>query len=244
MSVTVGYDCIAVNISKCPSGAQLAGYTTGGGDIEWTQSDWNAHPGALRICQDAGASDHSADYLDVERYAATNAVAAEWYKAAYANYKAAARPGQRCPGFYTSMDNVTPLVNALIAGGVTSGPKLIVADWNDTQAQALLAVANASGPFPIVGVQWASEASYDIDTWSTAWLTDVSKVAPKPPTPKLNRHTMTGDQTFGEVAQSRDANAEELFLRGPDGDWTSGDWDWVLNVWKPEAGFPYYTENP
>lgn len=178
MTVVVGYDVTAANIGQAPAGAQLAGYSTGGDGIEWSAADWAAHPGALRICQDTGASDATADYLDVERYAATNDDAAGWYKRAYAAFWAVARAGQRHPGIYTSMDNVTPLVNALIAGGVSSGPKLIVADWDDSNPEATAAVQSASGPFPVVGVQYADAGDYDVDVWSAAWLSLVS--APYP----------------------------------------------------------------
>src|SRR6266702_7641332 len=159
MSVVVGHDAVRANIGHLPQGP-CAGYTTGtdgtGGtvDIRWRAADWAAHPGAVRICQDAAASDHTADVLDVERYAATNAGAAGWYKAAEKAYLAAQRPGQRSPAVYTSASNVTPLVNALIAGGVRSGCGLWVANWNLTQVQAYADVMNAAGPFPVVAVQW------------------------------------------------------------------------------------------
>ena len=173
MSVVVGHDSIHVNVSRLPPGP-CAGYTTGTPDIRWTAADWAARPGAVRICQDSAASDHTADVLDVERYAATNSEAAGWYKAAEKAYLAGQRPGQRSPAVYTSASNVTPLVNALIAGGVKSGPGLWVANWNLTQVQAYADVINAAGPFPIVAVQWASGQWYDTDVFSGSWLARVS----------------------------------------------------------------------
>ena len=179
MSIVVGYDAIRVNLPHVPAGRQVAGYTTGSGDVPWTAEDWAAHPGAVRICQDAGATDRTADVLDIERGAATIADAPGWYRDAVGHYQAGTRPGQRWPGMYTSQSNVTPLVNALIAGGVKSGPRLIVANWNLTEAQAEVPVLDASGPFPIAGLQFAALQFYDVDVWSEAWLSVVSKEKPR-----------------------------------------------------------------
>lgn len=179
MSIVIGYDATHANIARLPKGAQAAGYTTGSPDIKWTAADWAAHPGALRICQDALASDTTADYLDIERYAATNGEAARWYRAALASYHAAKRPGQRWPALYTSASNVTPLVNALKADGVASGPKLIIANWNLTQAQAIAEViTGVFGSFSVVGVQFADPGPYDINVFSRAWLDTVSGQPP------------------------------------------------------------------
>src|SRR6266571_1509911 len=198
MSVVVGRDGIHANIGHLPPG-QCAGYTTGSADIRWTSADWKAHPGAVRICQDSAASDHTADCLDVERYAATNSGAAGWFKAAEKAYLAGQRPGQRSPAVYTSASNVTPLVNALIAGGVTSGCGLWVANWNLTQVQAYADVVNAAGPYPIVGVQWASGQYYDTDVFSGSWLARVSAGAPGAP----YRHLTRAGDTVGSLAKAR-----------------------------------------
>ena len=176
MSVVVGHDSIHANIGHLPSG-QSAGYTTGSADIRWTNSDWNAHPGAVRICQDSG-TDHTADCLDVEQGAATNTQAAAWFKAAEKAYAAADRPGQRSPAIYTSASNVTPLVNDLIGAHITSGCALWVANWNLTDAQAVADVENGAGPFPIIGIQYHSGATYDTDVFSGTWLATVSSAGP------------------------------------------------------------------
>lgn len=191
MSITTGYDCIRTNIGSLPKGAAMvAGYSTGDGDVPWGAADWAAHPHALRICQDHALSDHTADYGDIEQFAGVNSAAPGFYTAALAAYKAGTRPGQRWPGFYTSASNVTPLANTLVAAGIHSGPRLIIANWNlsDAQARADLAAAMAllaaggPDPFPIVGYQFADPGPYDIDVWSTAWLDAVSQ-APHPPPP-------------------------------------------------------------
>jgi hypothetical protein len=202
MSVVVGHDAIHANISHLPPGQQ-AGYTTGTDgtngtvDIRWRPADWKARPGAVRICQDSTASDHTADVLDVERFAATNAEAAGWFKAALGTYHSAKRPGQRSPAIYTSASNVTPLVNALIAGGVTSGVGLWVANWNLSLPQAYADVVNAAGPYPIVAVQWSSGATYDTDVFSGGWLARVSQATPGAPYRHLTR---AGDTVAGLAA--------------------------------------------
>ena len=203
MSVVVGHDAIRANILHLPAG-QVAGYTTGtdgsGGtvDIRWRASDWNAHPGAVRICQDPGATDQTADILDVESGAATVADCAPWAAKAHGNYTSAARPGQRIPAIYTSASNVTAVANALTAAKLT-GVGLWVANWNLTQAQAYADVVNAAGPFPIIGVQWASGPFYDTNVFSGSWLGRVSAAAG---TGSHTHKTVAGD-TLGSISDSR-----------------------------------------
>lgn len=177
-----GYDAIHANIGSLPHG-HAAGYSTGTGGITWTPGDWTAHPGAVRIDQDPAAADPTADILDVENGAATPADGPAWYRRAEADYLRAARPGQRRPGIYASMDSVTDVVNALIAGGVTSGCGLFIADWSLSFAEAVALVANPSGPFPVVGVQYKDAGPYDCDVFSVPWLENVSGKTPPPPPP-------------------------------------------------------------
>ena len=183
----VGYDATRVNIASLPKGAQVyAGYSTGSGDVPWSEADFAAHATALgpclRIDQDPAASDATADILDVERGAATIADAPGWARRALADFRAATRPGQRSPAIYCSAGNVTLVVNALIGGGVTSGAGLAVANWSITEAQAIGDVIAAAGPFPVVGVQWSDPGPYDVDVFSRAWLRNQA-VAPAPPRP-------------------------------------------------------------
>ena len=177
MSEVIGFDCTHQNIGQLPPGQQYAGYSTGSPDIRWTPENWAAHPGALRIVQDDGLTDATADYADVERFAGTNAQAPGWYRRALISWRAATRPGQRWPGFYTSLSNVTPLVNALIAGRVTSGPKLIIARWDlGSTIEDILRIADAAGPFPVVGMQIINAGPYDLDLFSALWLGTVSRL--------------------------------------------------------------------
>jgi hypothetical protein len=177
-SATVGYDVTGASLPHAPAGAQLAGYSTGSGGIPWTTAQFGAHPGAVRIDQDAGASDPTADVLDVERGAATFADCPGWVKRAQNDFRTAARPGQRWPAIYASASSITPVVNSLIAGGIDSGVGLWVANWSLSQAQAFADVVNAAGPFPIVAVQWSSGQFYDTDVFSQHWLKNVSTASP------------------------------------------------------------------
>ena len=197
MSTVNAHDAIQANVSHLPPG-QAAGYTTGSAIIVWTAASWHAHPGAVRICQDVGASDHTADVLDVERGAATNGEAAGWFKAAQTAFLAGHRPGQRSPAIYTSASNVTPLVDALINDGVKSGPGLWVANWNLTQAQAVAEVEAATGPFPVIGVQYSNGQFFDFDVFSSAWLARVSKAKPT-----VHQHSTSAGDTVATLAASR-----------------------------------------
>jgi Putative peptidoglycan binding domain len=187
--VVVGYDAIRTNIGSLPRGAQIyAGYSTGSGVVPWAQADFDAHATALgpclRIDQDPAASDPTADYLDVERGAATFADSPGWAKRAQADFTAVRRRGQRSPAIYMSAVNVTPVVNALVGGGVKSGVGLIVANWSLTEVTAIADVVAAAGPFPIVGIQFADPGAYDVNVFSRAWLLNQAggvQPAPVPP---------------------------------------------------------------
>lgn len=206
MAIVAVTDLIRANLSHAPGG-RLAGYTTGSQDIRWTSADWNAHPGSVRICQDPAGSDHTADVYDVENYAGTNLSAVAWHHAAAGAFHANTRPGQRHPAIYTSMSNVTPLVNTFIAHGVTSGPKLWIASWMPDTTQALALLAESGGPFPVIGVQWGSRAYYDVNLFSGTWLADVSA---KPPPPAPSDYTADGVQTLAGLAAAHHTDVHEL----------------------------------
>jgi hypothetical protein len=237
------YDATHGGIGALPKG-QAAGYSTGSGSVPWTVADWNAHPGAVRICQDPAATDTTADVLDVEAGAATIGKCAGWAKAAIASVTAARRPGQRHPAIYMSLSNVTPVVNALIAGGVTSGVGLWVANWNLTEAEAQALVAHAGGPFPIIGVQYGNRGSYDVSVFSGPWLAAVSAVAPAhPATPKGPfRHTAPGNRTLAQIAAGRATTAAHL-LEVTAGALTPADITVTANLPLP-AGWVWYSTVP
>jgi hypothetical protein len=171
-TVTV-FDAIHANAPRLPKGL-AAGYTTGSGSVPWSAADWKAHPGAVRICQDPGATDTTADILDVESGAATVGRCAPWAEAAAANFAAGKRPGQRHPAIYMSLSVVTPVVNALIAGGIHEGPGLWIANWNFSAAEAAALIHASGGPFPVIGVQHRNAGAYDVSEFSKPWLDAVS----------------------------------------------------------------------
>lgn len=184
MSITVVYDCTTANVDNVPAG-QLAGYATGPG-VAWTASQWAAHPKAVRIAQSPVLGLDEAvhvDVLDVETGAANFAECGPWALNAMASFRAVLRPGQREPAIYMSASNVTAVVNALNAGGVHGGVGLWVANWSWTEAQAVQDVLAASGPFPVIGVQFHDAGAYDVSVFSSAWLAKVSALAPSPPPP-------------------------------------------------------------
>jgi hypothetical protein len=204
--IVSGNDATHENIGHLPAGL-AAGYTTGTDNIRWTEADWIAHPSALRFCQDAEATDNTADILDVERFAATPAVAADWSKAATASFEEVKRPGQRRPAIYMSGSNVTAVVNALLAGQVRSGVGLIVANWNLTDAQAVDEITTAAGPFPIEGIQFRNMGLYDADVFNAEWVGDVSKIQDST---KPTRHIAAGMVSLKSVANGRGADLSEV----------------------------------
>ena len=176
-----GFDCTGANIAHLPAG-QAAGYVTGSAGVAWTAADWEAHPAAVRIDQSPASTvwDASADVQDVESGAVTLAEIAPRARVMLAAYHAGVRPGQRSPAIYASKDSITAVTNALSAAGVT-GIGLAVADYSVTQAEAQAAVAEASGPYPIVWYQWSDQGTYDEGMFSVPWLSTVSVA--KPPAP-------------------------------------------------------------
>lgn len=174
MTVVYGADATGSNYSHLPKGLLYAGYTTGWGGIAWNEVQFAAHPDAIRVCQAAGATDTTADILDVEAGAATFLDCAPWAQAALANFRKGTRPGQRSPAIYCSQSNVTNVANALTAGNVT-GIGLWIANWSLTREQATTELAKSGGPFPVIGYQYEDAGFYDLDVWLASWTGNVSK---------------------------------------------------------------------
>jgi hypothetical protein len=195
-----GFDATSANIAHLPAG-QAAGYVTGSAGVAWTPTDWLDHPGAVRIDQSPADTvpDYAADVQDVEQGAVTLAEIAARVKVMLAAYHAGVRPGQRSPAVYASESNITNVVNALRAGGVTSCG-LAVADYSVTEAQAQAAVAESSGPFPIVWYQWSDQGgggTYDEGVFSVPWLSAVSVAKPPaPPGQWLSTSAWTWKEAF------------------------------------------------
>lgn len=192
MGFVFAYDVTAQFYSKAPQGTQLCGYDTGSGGVAWTPQMWAAHPGAVHIDQAPYTSVLQAMLDDEDMFSVVGHVTSDvldsedgavpvgspllsaWARGAQASFAAAVRPGQRRPALYQSLSNVSANVNALIAGGVTSGVGLWIASWGMPTAQAIAELAAASGPFPVIGLQVANAGDYDVDLFSAAWLSDVS----------------------------------------------------------------------
>jgi len=184
MSITVvtGWDATHSNLPHAPRTGQGAGYTTGSAGIAWLPPDWVSHPGAVRIDQDAGASDGTADVLDVENGAATPSECPGWVLKARASFNAGTRKGQREPAIYVNESNIHLVATALADAKIT-GVGLWVANWSLSQAQAEFMVANASGPYPVVAVQYSDQGgggTFDLDVFSKNWLDKVSGATPPP----------------------------------------------------------------
>jgi hypothetical protein len=164
---------LSINVGNLPAG-QHAGYVTGGGYIQWTSAQWVADPSAVRIDQSPANTplDETADVLDFESGAANVQNLRSWVENALNNFNAGTRPGQRRPMVYCDSMNVTAVVNTL----ASSHAAIWLADWNYSLSEAEAAINNASGPYPILAVQYNDAGSYDEDVFSTAWLTDVSGV--------------------------------------------------------------------
>lgn len=173
--LTIVHDATHANIETLPTG-QSAGYLTGSPDIQWTDTDWNTHPNALRIDQAPSADIPTADVLDVEGGAATPNSAPGWVSLARHSVANKARIGQRTlPVIYMSANNVTAVVNALVAAGIKHNVGLWVANFNLTQSEAGAIVSGSSGPFPIVGVQYTDNppaGTFDTSVFSTTYLND------------------------------------------------------------------------
>jgi len=181
MQTQLVYDAIHGDVSSLPTSYIAAGYVTGSPDIVWDDRDWAAHPRAIRIDQSPipGLWDGTADADDYENGAVILGELAGRAKSRMTAFKKGVRPGQREPLVYVSYDNVTAVVNALVAGGVES-LGLWVARWGIGYTSALAMVTGASGPFPIKGVQYANGALYDVSVFNTEWI---GNVATTPPTP-------------------------------------------------------------
>lgn len=175
MSIVIVDDSTHKNVGQLPVGVLAALYTTGSSDIKATPQDFANHPNAIHICQDHG-SDVTADMLDSESGAANPADCVKWLPLARAAFAKNVRPGQRWPGIYASLSNLPPIANAFTLAKITNVP-LWVAEWGLPQVSAISDITNASGPWPIVGMQIKNLAAFDFSLFSSTWLGKVSGVA-------------------------------------------------------------------
>lgn len=184
MNLITVFDCEGGNLAQLgiPAGVKMAGYITGFGAVPWTPAQFARHPDAIRIDQGPVNTplNELADVLDVEKSAATVDDVPEWVRGARAAFHAGARPGQRQPLIYMSRDTVTPVANVLAAANITSGVGLWLAAPM-LAADAAQLVTQASGPYPITGVQFAFNGDHDVSVFNADWFNNVSKAAPATP---------------------------------------------------------------
>jgi hypothetical protein len=181
MDLLTVYDATSANLSHVtpPPGVKMAGYVTGSGGVPWTSAQWAAHPDAIRIDQSPvnTALDETADVLDVEHLAATLADIPQWVHAAWGHYHAATRPGQRTPTIYMNHSTMTPVANALVAAGITSGVSFWLAELMSYPTAAKL-VTEAGGPYPVVGAQYEFNDTHDVSVVNAGWFANVSRRTP------------------------------------------------------------------
>jgi hypothetical protein len=246
MGIVFVRDCIGSNLSAVAAGwkGQFAGYVTGSGGVPWTPAQLEAHPGTVLIDQTptSGWWDPFADVDDVENGAVQLSEIAGRAKERKAAFAAAKRPGQREPAVYASEGQITPVVNALISGGVTSGVHLWIANWSVSEASAAQAVIDAAGPFPICGWQFADAGIDDLSVFSSTWLSVVSMKqpppTPHPPGPPFRHTTQPGDQVAA-IAASRNVTPRHL-LQLAAASYTAEDIDILAGHHLP-GGVPWYS---
>lgn len=178
---TVVFDATHKNINALPNKAAFqglpipvehAGYSTGSPDIQWTTQDIDNHPGCVLFDQSPNPSLISGDGDDYESGAVLLSELASRAQMRKAQFAKVVRKGQRRPFVYMSQSNIHDVANALVAGGVKDGVGLWVANWSETEASAVVDVLQASGPFPIIGIQFTNAGLYDASVVSTGWLAD------------------------------------------------------------------------
>jgi len=183
-AVVDGWDALGVNLDFAPGG-QGATYTTGDDGVAATAEQLAARPGIVRICQDAGATDDTADVLDIELGAATIADAPGWIDRARSSFRTGKRPGQREPALYMSSGNVPANLAALKAAKVAFPVWLWVARWGVTRAFAANEVEHTSGDLPECGFQYHNHPDFDEDVWAPGWLANVSTAPAGKPAPRV-----------------------------------------------------------
>jgi hypothetical protein len=189
MKYTQAADVTSTFADLVPAELQVCLYVTGTPDIAATPEQLAARPDAVRIDQspDITVLDTTADILDVERYAGTDAEAPQWLSDARDDYARATRPGQRNPGFYRDLAGRDSLADALEAAGIQSGVPLWLAWWNIGLDAAAKLLDTTYRCFHIVGVQYLNGPDWDWDVFTPAWLASRSgpeQTPPPAPTPE------------------------------------------------------------
>jgi hypothetical protein len=189
----------------------VALYDTGSGGIAASAADYAAHPGAIHIDQDAGASDTTADILDVETGAATPAEVPGWLNRARAAWKASQRRGQRWPGVYVNQSNLTSVANACNSAGVVDPVPIWLAEWNNNIPADSAQILASTGPFPLIGAQIANAGAWDTDLFSSVWLSNVAGIV-APPSPPASAWDWKSDgkESLRDLAQWHNTDVATL----------------------------------
>lgn len=194
---TTMYDTIGANASNIPQTAlKIAGYTTGYGDVPWTQADWQRfpHAGHVLIRQDMdNYTPWDFDVLDVEPRACTipDAVRASADRYHGRKWNTA---------IYIDKADVAVLCQQLPANGVPREyVQLFVADWDLNEQTAASMLGTTVNGYEIVAIQWASptsnphtvcpgdphgrtlsELNIDLSVTKPAWFAPPATPAPQP----------------------------------------------------------------
>lgn len=173
LATVTGYDVTSANYLHRPATGQPAFYVTGTPDIAATPAMMAAYPGAITINQSGSDLMTVADFYDVETGALTPAeVPGEIANARQARLHG---NGRRNPGVYVNQSNITAVANALSSAKLVNVP-LWVANYNLTLDEAISLLQTSSGPYPIVGYQYANAGLWDDDVWLTSWVTATSQI--------------------------------------------------------------------
>ena len=222
MTVQIVIDATHRNILAIPKGTLAALYTTGSQDIQATQTDFDNHPNAVRICQDHG-SDVTADIIDMETGAATPQDVITWLGKARNSFNSNMRPGQRWPGVYLSLSRLTEQANALVAAHDNNVP-LWIAEWGLSQATALANINAANGPFPTVAFQIKNLGTSDFSLFSTDWLNKRSgmptQITPHVPPGQWNDPKQWEWKQAVEFGIGLDGKIHAFVYNPADGTWT------------------------
>lgn len=194
-----GYDVTHQFLYAVPKDRQLAGYLTGGPDVRWTPQQIAAYPGSILLDQSPVIDqlDVTADGLDIERGAATDAEAPRWLADARQARQDGRRRGQRDPAFYRSLDAVPGLSAVLHAAGYTSGIPLYLAHWGITRDAAVALLGTEMGVFIVVGVQYDNGLMWDYDVWLESWVQPVQHSGGNPPSLTWTEQLMRDLPTLG-----------------------------------------------
>jgi hypothetical protein len=161
MNTLIAVDTVHTYVPNIPAGdasiQQVNGYVTQEGDtagIEWSQADWDRFPDYIKhtIAQLNSGNPLTADILDVETGAASDAEAVRW-----ALGKLAA---QEIAVIYVDAANADDLTQSLAEEGVSVwNTYLWLADWSLSLAEAEAKLGTYINGYEIVMVQWASPSS-------------------------------------------------------------------------------------